>query len=75
MNNDIPEWLSETVKRIKAENVTVIADTPEKAKEYNVRLGDTVNIHVEQAFIANAQQRMDDFRARQIMAANPELFR
>lgn len=67
MENQLPDWLKEALKRIEDENVKVLIDTPDKAKEYGIMLGETIIIRNPRKDIRTAQQGLDEFKAREYL--------
>ena len=77
---ELPKWLQEAIERINAETQRIVLDTQEKLdkfqdeKEYGrkLRLGDTIIFTVPPKFVADVQQELDDWKAREFLRNNPE---
>jgi len=77
---ELPKWLEDAIARINAETQRIVLDTQEKLDKYQdekeygrkLRLGDTIIVMSPPKFVADAQQGLDDWKAREFLRNNPE---
>ncbi len=72
---NLPEWFVAARARLQEQRPkTEIMDTPEKAKAEGVKLGTAVLRYPAPKLCLDAQQSLDDMRAREILRVNPQLW-